>query len=43
VGITSARGKMPLEVTPFFPWLTRSAPVVNPIAAANAASGTPSN
>jgi hypothetical protein len=43
VGITSARGKMPLEVTPFFPWLTRSAAVVNPIAAANAASGTPSN
>ncbi len=41
--ITSARSKMPLEVTPFFPWLTRSAAVVNPIATANAASGTPSN
>jgi hypothetical protein len=41
--ITSARGKMPLEVTPFFPWLTRSAAVVNPVATANAASGTPSN
>jgi hypothetical protein len=41
--ITSARSKMPLEVTPFFPWLTRSAAVVNPIATANAANGTPSN
>jgi hypothetical protein len=41
--ITSARSKMPLEVTPFFPWLTRSAAVINPIATANAASGTPSN
>ena len=38
VAITSARGKMPLEVTPFFPRLTRSGAVVNPAAAANAAS-----
>src|SRR6266567_8297020 len=41
--ITSAREKMPLEVTPFFPRLTRSAAVVNPTATANAASPTPSN
>jgi hypothetical protein len=38
VAITSARGKMPLEVTPFFPRLTRSGAVVNPAAAANAAN-----
>jgi len=43
VAITSARGKMPLEVTPFFPWLTRSGGVVNPTATANAANPTPSN
>ena len=30
VAITSARHKMPLEVTPFFPRLTRSGAVVNP-------------
>jgi hypothetical protein len=36
VAITSARGKMPLEVTPFFPRLTRSGAVVNPTATANA-------
>jgi hypothetical protein len=41
--ITSARYKMPLEVTPFFPWLTRSGAVVNPTATANAANPTPSN
>jgi len=43
VAITSARYKMPLEVTPFFPRLTRSGAVVNPTAAANAANPTPSN
>jgi hypothetical protein len=43
VAITSARHKMPLEVTPFFPWLTRSGAVVNPTATANAAHPTPSN
>ncbi len=41
VAITSARHKMPLEVTPFFPRLTRSGGVVNPTATANAS--TPSN
>src|SRR5437660_1793742 len=34
--ITSARGKMPLEVAPFFPRLTRYGAVVNTTAAANA-------
>ena len=43
VAITSARDKMPLEVTPFFPRLTRSGAVVNPTATANAANPTPSN
>src|SRR5712692_6829983 len=43
VSITSARGKMPLEVTPFFPRLTRYGAVVNPTAPANAANSTPSN
>ena len=43
VAFTSAREKMPLEVTPFFPRLTRSAAVVNPTATANAASPTPNN
>ena len=43
VAITSARYKMPLEVTPFSPWLTRSGAVVNPTATANAANPTPSN
>jgi hypothetical protein len=43
VGITSARQKMPLEVTPFSPWLTRSGAVVDPTATAKAASPTPSN
>jgi hypothetical protein len=41
--ITSARDKMPLEVTPFFPRLTRYGAVVNPTAAANAANQTPTN
>jgi hypothetical protein len=43
MAITSARYKMPLEVTPFFPWLTRSGEVVNPTAAANAANPAPRN
>ncbi len=40
---TSARYKMPLEVTPFFPWLSRSGAVANPTATANAANPSPSN
>ena len=43
MAITSARYKMPLEVTPFFPRLTRFGAVVNPTATANAANPTPSN
>ena len=43
MAITSARHKMPLEVTPFFPRLTRSGAVVNPTATANAANPRPSN
>jgi Peptidase family M48 len=43
VGITSARQKMPLEVTPFSPWLTRSGAAVNATATANAANPGPSN
>jgi hypothetical protein len=43
VAITSARHKMPLEVTPFSPWLTRSGAVAKPTATANAANPTPSN
>ena len=43
MAITSARRKMPLEVTPFFPRLTRSGAVVNPTATANAANPRPSN
>jgi Peptidase family M48 len=43
MAITSARSKMPLEVTPFFPRLTRSAGGVNPTATANAANRTSSN
>jgi len=42
MAITSARYKMPLEVTPLFPFLTRSAPV-NSTATANAAKPTTSN
>jgi hypothetical protein len=41
--IASARYKMPLEVTPFFPWLIRSGSAVNPAGAANAANPSPSN
>jgi hypothetical protein len=36
--ITSARDKMPLEVTPFFPRLTRFGAVANPAAPATAAN-----
>jgi hypothetical protein len=36
LAFTSARGKMPLEVTPFFPRLTRYGASVSPTAAANA-------
>jgi hypothetical protein len=43
VAITSARHKMPLEVTPFSPRLTRSGAVVNQTATANAANPSPSN
>ena len=43
VGITSARQKMPLEVTPFSPWLTRSGAAVNPTATANAGNPTPND
>jgi peptidase M48-like protein len=41
--ITSGRGKMPLEVTPFFPRLTRYGPVVSPTASVNGANPIPSN
>ena len=43
VAITSARRKMPLEVTPFFPRLTRSGAVVTSTATANVANPTPKN
>jgi hypothetical protein len=43
LAVTSARYKMPLEVTPFFPWLSRSGAVVNPNTTANAAHPTPSH
>jgi hypothetical protein len=43
VAITSARRKMPLEVAPFFPRLTRYRAVVNTTATANAANPIPSN
>ena len=43
LAITSARGKIPLEVTPFSPRLTRSGAVVNPTATARAANPIPSN
>jgi len=45
VAITSARDKMPFEVTPFFPRLTRfganNAPAVAPATTASSASATP--
>ena len=43
MAIASARHKMPLEVTPFFPWLTRSGARANTTATANTASPPPSN
>ena len=43
LAITSARGKQPLEVTPFSPRLTRSGAVVNPTATARATNPIPSN
>ena len=43
VAITSGRGKMPLEVTPFFPRLTRYGAVVSPTASVNAANPIPNN
>jgi Peptidase family M48 len=43
VAITSARGKMPLEVTPFFPRLTRYGGVVNATGPVNAANPIPNN
>jgi len=39
--ITSARNKMPLEVTPFFPRLTRYLTVVDATSSVNAANPTP--
>jgi len=39
-GITSAREKMPLELTPFFPHMTRYGAVTNPTATASAAQGS---
>jgi len=41
--LTSAREKMPLEVTPFFPRLTRSGALVGATAAANATTTAPTN
>ena len=43
VAITSGRGKMPLEVTPFFPRLTRYGGVASPAARVNAPNSIPSN
>jgi hypothetical protein len=43
VAVTSARGKMPLEVTPFFPRLTRYGSVVNAKGPVNAANPIPNN
>jgi hypothetical protein len=43
VAITSARDKMPFEVTPFFPRLTRYGSATNPGAPTSAANSTPSN
>ena len=43
VAITSGRGKMPLEVTPFFPRLTRYRAVVSPTASINATNPIPTN
>jgi hypothetical protein len=43
VPVTSARGKMPLEVTPFFPRLSRYGETVNPTGPVNAANPIPNN
>ena len=43
VAITSGRGKMPLEVTPFFPRLTRYGAVASPTASVNTANPIPNN
>jgi hypothetical protein len=43
VAITSARDKMPFEVTPFFPRLTRYGSGANPGVPTSAANATPSN
>jgi hypothetical protein len=43
VAVTSARGKMPLEVTPFFPRLTRYGAVVKATGPVNAANPIPNN
>jgi Peptidase family M48 len=43
VAITSARDKMPFEVTPFFPRLTRYGSAANPGAPTSAANSAPSN
>jgi hypothetical protein len=43
VPITSGRGKMPLEVTPFYPHLTRYGAAAGPSAHVNAANQIPSN
>jgi hypothetical protein len=43
VTITSVRGKMPLELTPFFPHLTRNGEVVNATGPVNAANPIPNN
>ena len=43
VAITSARNKMPLEVAPFFPYLTRYGVVVNATGPINAPNPIPTN
>jgi hypothetical protein len=43
VAITSVRDKMPFEVTPFFPRLTRYGSGANPGASTSTANATPSN
>jgi len=43
VAITSARDKMPFEVTPFFPRLSRLASDANPVNTTSASNTTPSN
>jgi len=43
MAITAAREKMPLEVTPFFPRLTRSGAIVGATSTADATNPTPNN